>query len=326
MADLLNNIIDSAINETLKTLQEAATDPPTFKPNPNSSEGKPSPEELNHRQQLQDTLEDLYNQIIKIIRAKNNTPDTDITQIDNLTAQLTQDLQTYNTKTVNSRFQDGWDLMIKYVQAAIKKAKKNIRIPQQPTVQPRLQSIQTQQNQNVEDISYFLRGRIRQIINMRSVKSYYQTNQKIKQSLNLLKQDVDQTNWTPCMKALHTKNPNLTEDELEDQCEAEDNTNSAFNRASNNLDQLGIFGWLESQTAGFLAAAIWIMAVISTLNIKIPWVTCDDNGNCASPGPVCDDCEGCKADGPYDPNDFPPWQHDGDRCNDPPGEPVITFS
>jgi hypothetical protein len=153
---------------------------------------------------------------------------------------------------------------------------------------------------------------------MNDVQSYYHYTAPKK-----LKQAQDE--YTPCMKEQQKLHPDWNEAELESYCEEDDSIENVFNKASNNLDELGMFGWLESFMGGYLVAGLLATTLIAGLKISLPWLTCADNGNCTRNGP-CDDCESMVASGPYPIDKFPPSiLHDLCQCNDPPGEPIISF-
>jgi hypothetical protein len=316
MCDIVSVIVD----ETLNSIQEAAKDTPTFTPNPNLGEGKSTQPNLDHRQNLLDHLSDVDKELSKVIES-DATADDKNQQIDNSINKFISTVQNENTTMVNGRWDDGWSLMNGYLE----KAKIKINKPINPS---RLQSILRQQNQNIEDLALRLRGRLRQIVNLADIRSYYQQDKPFKQSLCTLKEDVQpQSDWSACMLALHKNNPDMSADELEEHCGEDDgNTyNAAFNQAQLQLDTLGLFGWLESFFSSFLGAGLLAMTLYSTLTIELPWLTCDDTGNCVRNGP-CEDCIALAASGPYPINNYPSVPHDLCQCNDPPGEPIISFS
>ncbi len=317
----MSDIISVIVNETLNSLQEAARDTPTFKPNPELGEGKPTQQNLDHRQDLLDFLSDLYEELRKVIES-DSTADDKNQQIDTSINKFISTLQNENTKAINGRWDDGWSLMNGYLEKAKVKISKPIARPS------RLQSILRQQNQNIEDLALRLRGRLRQIVNLADIRSYYQQEKPFKQSLCYLKQDVQpQSDWSACMLALHKKYPDMSVDELKEHCDEDDHNdyNAAFNQAQQQLDQLGLFGWLESFFSSFLGAGLLAMALYSTLTIELPWLTCEDNGNCTRDGP-CPDCIALAAGGPYPINNYPSVPHNLCQCNDPPGEPIISFN
>ncbi len=132
---------------------------------------------------------------------------------------------------------------------------------------------------------------------MHDVKSYYHQSATLNQSLDLsLNQAVTPgPDWTQCMKDAHKLYPDMSEDDLQNYCEDQtNNVNSAFNNAQSSLDMLGMFGWLESFQAGYLAAGILGITLIASLSIKLAWVTCEDNNNCMTDTPVCEDCNDLK--------------------------------
>lgn len=94
--------------------------------------------------------------------------------------------------------------------------------------------------------------------------------------------------------------------------------NLAWRNAQNISERTGMYGMIESDKEGWLH-------VYQNVYVKvlIPWVTCEDNGNCSSDWPVCEDCQALADEGPYPPDEFPDPPHFKCRCNDPPGEPIF---
>jgi ElaB/YqjD/DUF883 family membrane-anchored ribosome-binding protein len=302
-------LIIKANNKSIILNQSA----PTFDVDEQKGETKPTQEQVDYRQKLLDSLHDLYDDAKKTIYNNALTADDKISEIDNSVQTFINDTQGLVKNTVQTRYQDGYDSMNGYL------TKAKVNPPIQANEQPRLQSILRQQLQNLEDIGLIIRGRLRQKVDMNDIQSYYhfKAPKKLKQA---------QSDYTPCMKQQHQLHPDWTEAELESYCEEDDSsTDNVFNNAQDNLDQLGMFGWLESFMAGYLVAGLLATALISNLTILLPWLTCQDNGNCTRNGP-CEDCEDMAAGGPYPIDNFPPSTlHDLCQCNDPPGAPIITF-
>lgn len=284
----------------------------TFTVDKTKGETKPTQEQVGYRQNLLDLLKELYDNAKKTVYNNTLSADQKTADIDKYVQTFINDAQPLVENTVQTRYQAGYDSMNGYL------TKAKVTPPAQAQAQPRLQSILRQQFQNVEDIGLIIRGRLRQLVNMNDVESYYHYTipKKLKQA---------QSDYTPCMKQQQKLHPDWSEAELESYCEEDDSIDNVFNNASNNLDQLGMFGWLESFMAGYLAAGLLATSLITNLKISLPWLTCTDNNNCTRNGP-CGDCEDMAAGGPYPIDNFPPSTlHDLCQCNDPPGAPIITF-
>jgi hypothetical protein len=302
-------LILKANNKQIILTQSSA---PTFDVDEEKGETKPTQEQVDYRQKLLDSLHDLYDDAKKTIYNNALTADNKTANIDNYVQTFINDTQASVKNTIQTRYQDGYNSMNGYL------TKAKVTPPAQAKEQPRLQSILRQQLQNVEDIGLIIRGRLRQKVNMNDVQSYYHytSPKKLKQA---------QSDWTPCMKQQHQLHPDWSEEELESYCEEDNSIDNVFNTASDNLDQLGMFGWLESFMAGYLVAGLLATSLIAGLKIELPWLTCEDNGNCTLNGP-CDDCSATAAAGPYPIDNFPPSTlHDLCQCNDPPGAPIVTF-
>jgi len=86
--------------------------------------------------------------------------------------------------------------------------------------------------------------------------------------------------------------------------------NIAFRQQQQTLDQVGMFGGVESEKGG-------VLSVYYGETVLIPWETQGDDS-------VCDDCLILEAGGPYSPNNFPEPPHYGCRCNDPMPDPIVV--
>ena len=288
---------------TVKEIQElnltTQSVTPTFKPNPNLGEGTASKDEVDYRQKIIDGLKPIDKRF-KELKDTKLSPDQVIDEIDTLCAEYIKDTQAIVTKQVTARYQDGYNKMNDYI------LKAGVHAPTQDPIQPRLQSILRQQLQNIEDIGLRLRGRLRQIVNIKDVWSYYQQKPI----------DLTQT---------------LTDDEGEYYIDPktkkkiyisswDDDSDSAISDAQNNSDSLGLYGFIVGYNSGFLESGLYASALVTgagTLLIKIPWVTVGDEN-------VCDECESLESEGPFSIWDYPAYPHFGCRCE--PGEPEITWS
>ena len=104
--------------------------------------------------------------------------------------------------------------------------------------------------------------------------------------------------------------------------ESEVNLDGIFQEAINRSESMGIYGYVEAYKGGALDQYQNAITAYN-IEIKIPWTTCEDNGNCDSDSPPCGECIDNVVDGPYSPDEFPE-SHDKCRCNVPMAEPVIT--
>lgn len=86
--------------------------------------------------------------------------------------------------------------------------------------------------------------------------------------------------------------------------------NNAFRQQQEILDQVGMFGGVESEKGG-------VLSVYYGETVLIPWETQGDDS-------VCEDCLILEAGGPYSPNNFPEPPHYGCRCNDPMPDPIVV--
>lgn len=313
---------------------KAANKTLTFKPNPTLGEGKASKEELQYRQYLLLYVKQMYD-AIKKIKNGNELIDAKILAIDKIIDTFIINSKTLVQNTVTARYKGGYNKLGEMIQKF-----KPSMIPIMEKDQPRLAAILKQQLMNIEDIGLTYRGRVRQLLLMREISNYYYGPKKNPQ---LVKQAaVPDATWNNCMIELQRTHPEMNEEDLRNACEESEDDGALDNQTGavvGRTDQLGMYGYLQSYTAGFMQSGITVekalmagnitmlgLGVVSNMLMKIPWVTCEDNGNCSSDTPVCGACLDAKANGPYMPEDFPDDQHMGERCNDPPGQPVLDVS
>ncbi|MDH7506210.1 MAG: hypothetical protein QHH15_00280 [Candidatus Thermoplasmatota archaeon] len=83
----------------------------------------------------------------------------------------------------------------------------------------------------------------------------------------------------------------------------------AFKIMQNSIDRQGQWAYHEGTMQGQLSEYM-------VYDVRMIWNTCEDNGNCATDGPVCDDCESYSGM-EFTVNEFPPAPHDFCRCNEP---------
>lgn len=320
-SDLVNNGVE-AIQKYMEVMDIHKEIGVSYKPNLNIGEGIPSNQEVQYRQILLNYLQEIDLKFRKL-RQTNADPDNKISEIDGLIETAKNNLQKFIQSKLKQRFDDGTSRMGGYAKkAGVNQTDINKAIA---TTKDRWNSILRQQLMNIEDILLTLRGRLRQIINIDDVFSYYRNKDENATKKEHLIKETYPADWNQCMIDLHKKNPKLDEDQLREECNMEEETDSAFTNAKNKTDLMGMFGFLESNKAAYLATAIGLMQLVLGLKIVIEWTTCEDNNNCASDNPVCEDCLAAKDGGPYSPDAFPEDQHYGERCNDPMAEPTIIF-
>ena len=289
MADIIGIVVE----ETLHALNhhQQAIKTPTLKPNKNLGEGTATAEEVAYRQEIIDFLKPVITQFNELKNRNYPLSDKDITDgdklIDNIIQVYVSSVQQVVRKHVTSQYQNGWSKMYGHLTDA------GVNPPVQRAIQPRLRALLKQQLDNVEDIGYRLRGRLKQIVNLKDVRSYYQ------QSPKNFRQDINTTKKKPV---------DTWDDDLD----------SAINEAQNNSDMLGLYGFVEAATSGFLQAGLFAttaLAGTTALLIEIPWETQGDEN-------VCDDCEALDGQ-TFSIWDYPGYPHFGCRCY--PGDPIISF-
>ncbi|KYC51666.1 MAG: hypothetical protein AMQ22_01227 [Candidatus Methanofastidiosum methylothiophilum] len=282
-----------------------------FKPNPNLGEAGATKEELNYRQVLILYLKPVWDSAKKIIIESDLSLQEKHVEINKLIENFISNVQKVAQSTVTSRYNAGYTRMEGYV----KKAK--YKIPSRPKEQPRLDTLLLQQTMNIEDIGLTLRGKLRQILNIKAVQDFYEQGREGKPDPEKIKKAVPKPNWTVCMKRVAKEHPEWSEAEVKKWCEVfayEEEIDKAVDDSKRRVDAIGMFGFLESDKAGYLQAALLLSVGITELTMKIPWVTMGDAN-------VCSDCLAREAEGPYYPEDYPEDQHYGERCV--PGEPVF---
>jgi hypothetical protein len=269
-------------------------------------------EELNYRQLLILYLKPVLDSAKKIIITSDNTLQQKHLEINKLIENFITNDQRIVQETVTTRYNSEYARMEGYV----KKAK--YKLPTKPKEQPRLDTLLMQQTMNIEDIGLTLRGKLRQILNIKAVNDYYEKNKQGKPDPETVKKEATpKPNWTVCMKQTAKAHPDWSEAEIKKWCEVfayDEEVDKAVDNSKRRLDAMGMFGYLESGKAGYLQAAILLSLGIAELTMKIPWVTVGDAN-------VCSDCLDREAEGPYYPEDYPEDQHYGERCF--PGEPVF---
>jgi hypothetical protein len=280
-------------------LQQAISNKPPLKPNPNLGEGSATKDELSYRQQIINLLKSVINKFTEFKDSKIVVTQQ-LSQLDKLIETYITSFQQLVQKTVLERYQSGYTDMNTHLKKA------GVTPPQQNPLQPRVQSILRQQLQNCEDIGLRLRGRLRQIINLKDIRSYY-TQKPVNLKEYLTDDEGDYYIDPKTKKKVYIDN-------------WDDDTDSAVNDAQNNSDMLGLYGWIESYNSGFLESGLFATAMLNSsiaLTIQLPWETQGDEN-------VCPECDQLSDEGPYSIWDWPAYPHFGCRCY--PGDPIISFT
>lgn len=290
---------DSEIKEIAGQLHTQTTTP-TFKPNLNLGEGVATDDEIDYRESVIKLLEPISEEFKSFNKSTIFTPEQQISRVDKLIDTFISEAQAIVQKRVTERYQSGYKDMNNHLISA------KVKPPVQNPLQPRLQSLLRQQLQNIEDIGLVLRGRLRQIINIRDVRSYY------KQEKPDLKQYLEDSEGEYYIDPKTKKKVYIDN--------WDDDTDTAMAPAQNNTDMLCLFGWIEGYNSGFLEAGMYASAALTSalaLTIDIPWETAGDDN-------VCEECDLLASEGPYSIWDWPATPHFGCRCG--PGDPVISFT
>ncbi len=287
------------------------------KPNTKGEEGYASQDEWDYRILLRQSVERIDTLFKKLINKKTD-PDDAIDQLDSaIDGFIEENTQRVRDKNLK-RFTAGWDRVNKKIERNNKKYPELQPIPLN-TEDDRLTSLQRQQIHNIEHIALIIRGKLRQLINM----FYLQDNQTTTKQEDIIK---DTSTWTPCMKEQHKLHPEYSETELQRVCALLASEENAVAEGQDRMDALGMFGYLYSNFSGIIAAGLIGVGTMEGFEMKLPWLTCEDNSNCATESPVCEECIANAISGPYDINNYPTYPaHMKCRCNDPFGDPIIIF-
>jgi hypothetical protein len=285
---LLNDVL-SATDKAIKKLKElgegcgcghgfnvvtkAPGDVPDFKPNKNLGEGEAPENEIKYRQTLLDLLNQLYDDT-KDLKSVN-----DLDEIDDLINQFITDCNQLIDDSITSQWNNGVKEGLSELKGINNKKKFNT-----DNIDTTKKALIIQQQQcNIEDIAFKLRGKLRQSIMITAIKQpYKQTSTKTD---NVTKAKYPST-WTQCMIQLFKKNPKLTEDELYFECER----TTAFNDAQQNTDKLGLYGFITAHEEAMLGTLIAGSTIIG--DMVADWVSVGDDN-------VCDECLEREANGPY---------------------------
>lgn len=213
-----------------------AVDEPDFTPNEDLGEGAVSEMEFTYRKELLATLALIYPAISKIING-NRDVEEKITKVDEYIDQFTTNAQKIATNHTTST----WTAAVTSANSQVKAKTDKFKSTATPDT-ARLDIIQTQQLNNVEDIALTMRGRIRQGLLIAEVQSAYE----------------------------------FSEDQIDSQY---DYLDSAFNTAQTNLDKAGMYGWIESHKAGQLETFIIAGTILGAV-IVAPWEEVGDDTVC----------------------------------------------
>lgn len=256
-----------------------------FKPNENLGEGKATPEELKYRQEILDLGDEFLKGTDKVINSKSS-PTQQLEEIDKLANTYITDGQ----KLIKSKLPDEWDNTTDEGIKILKKldSKKKYNPKKIETIKKDL--ILQHSLFNIEDIGLKARGRLRQYILLNAIQSPNDTSLE----KSIITKATSTSNWTPCMIQLHRTQPELSEQELRDECNQQ--WQNAFTDLQDNSDKLGLFGWLTTHKEALLASLIMGVSILG--EIVADFATCEDLGTCdpkenpgpGEDGPVCDDC------------------------------------
>jgi hypothetical protein len=287
---------DNLVNFFINNLINSMDKPLTFKPDLSMGEGVPTPEEVQYRQDLLKLAKDLYKKIEGTIN--QNLPVNDkIRKIDAYINDFILEGQKvvlqHIPRTWNNAEKEG---MRKLESLAPEKDFQEKKINTSPK-----DLIIQQQQMNIEDIGLKLRGRIRQYLNIKAIKTEDKTPSHL---TNTLTNAVPTSKWTRCMIDLSQTDPSLTEQELREACE-EREWESYFGDVENSTDKLGLFGWITANQLGLLAALTMGTVIIGDL--VADWVSQGDDR-------VCDECLELEANSPYSVLAWPESPHFGCRC------------
>ncbi len=283
--------------EDLKELKKKAVKQRlTFTPDKDIGEGTATKEEYAYRQELLNLLEDLHGDVEDIIK-NDDEPLDKIEDIDKLIDTFIEDGKDIVNETIQNTWDDGVDDATNTLNEI--DDDKNTATINPDTSQ--LDLIIQQQLMNIEDIGLKLRGRLRQFILVQAINTQTITTTKNKAIKKA--SPTPSSTWTECMRELHKLQPQLSETELRDQCEWD----RSFEDAEENMDKMGVFGWLEAHKEAILGTLIIGTSIIGDLIAD--WVTMGDEN-------VCENCQDAEAGSPYSILD-PIWQiliHFGCRC------------
>ncbi len=286
--DLANFYTCHLINSTPKPLN--------FKPDLEMGEGTPTPEEVEYRQ----ALLDLANRLYKVVKGRFKT----ITNTQDLIRKIDNDINDFileGQKVVLQYIPQSWNQSQEEGMSKLEKIGKSKQFDESKIDDNKRDLIIQQQQANVEDIGLRLRGRIRQYIYIKDV----QDNKNVQTLLNSLTNATYPKSWTKCMIEEYKADPTLTEEELRNICEGTE-WEDEFQDVQDNLDKVGLFGWVASHKAAMIATMAMGTSVLGSL--VADWVTVGDDR-------VCEECQDLEANSPYSVLNWPESPHFGCRCS-----------
>ncbi len=213
-----------------------AVDEPDFTPDEDLGEGEATDEEWEYREELLAALALIYPGLSKLIKS-NLTVEEKLTKVDEYIDKFITNAQKITTTTTTA----AWDTAVQSANSQVKDKTTKLRTNATPDT-ARLDTIQLQQTNNIEDIALVLRGRIRQGLLIAEIQSNYE----------------------------------LSDDQSENKYNYLDN---AFLTAQTNLDKAGMYGWIESNKAGLLETFAVAGTILGAV-IVAPWVTMGDDNVC----------------------------------------------
>lgn len=267
----------------------------TWTPDENMGEGQATTEELSYRQDLLDLGNRLFKAVGKIMDA-DYTYSVQIQKIDIAINDFIQEGQ----KLVLKQIPKTWNDSVEKGMNTLQRIKRSNKYDEDQIQTQSKDLIISQQQMNIEDIALRVRGRLRQQILIDEIHTTPPTPSHIN---NTITNAIPRPNWTQCMIDLNKTSPNLTEEELRDECSREWET--GFSDVEQNLDKMGLAGWLWANKLALISTLAMGTAVIGDLIAD--WVSQQDDR-------VCEDCLELEAGSPYSVLSWPDEPHFGCRC------------
>lgn len=282
-------------NFYVQTLINSAQKPLTFEPDLNLGEGGATDEEIIYRQELLDLAQTLYKNIESTININQQVNDK-IRKIDSYINDFILEGQKAVLKHIPRTWNDG----INEGLTTLEEIAPEKKFTEDKIIDTTKDLIIQQQQMNIEDIGLKLRGRIRQYLNIQAIRKNDKTPSHL---TNTLTNATPTSKWTRCMIDLAQTDPGLTEEELRELCEDRE-WESYFEDVQDNIDKLGLFGFLTAHKEAVASALIIGVGVVGDL--VADWTTQGDDR-------VCDDCAALEGQ-TFSVLDWPEDQHFGDRC------------
>lgn len=240
---------------------------PDFTPDETSGEGKASDDELDYRAALLLLLSALYTGAKKAVNSNDDIPEK-LASLDNLLDSFMDKAQGVATKYNKTIYQ-----------AAIKEANNNLDNLKEDLKKlnpgsSKILPVLDQQHNNIQDIRYYIRGRVSQGLYLERVGELYETEEDedyLDSAFSTAQTRLDQTGIYGAINARK-------------------------------------YGLLETYIAA--QVILGVILVSDWLTCEDP----NHSTGCTSDGPVCDDCQAMADAGPYPVIAFPGEQHFGDRC------------